>query len=127
MAALEGMAAGRPVVATTTNGLAGMIAQSRSGTLVPPDEPAALADALAPFLTNVGHAVSVGADGRLGMAAVEAKHIAAQREKVYFQAIAHHRARRGGALPVVPPPLVEAPPPPGAPSNGLQAEPPASA
>jgi glycosyltransferase involved in cell wall biosynthesis len=122
MAALEGMAAGRPIVATTTNGLAGLIAQSRSGTLVPPDDPRALADGLAPFLTDVGHAISVGARGRLGMAALEAKRIAKLRERVYLQAIARHRARAGG----VAVPVVEAPPAESV-TNGVQVGAPPSA
>lgn len=46
IAALEAMAAGRPVVGSRVGGLADAIVHERTGLLVPPDDPAALAAAL---------------------------------------------------------------------------------
>ncbi|HEX4352676.1 MAG TPA: glycosyltransferase, partial [Polyangiales bacterium] len=93
IAALEGSAAGRPVVATSSNGLAAYIARWESGTVVAPTDPLALADALAPYLLDAEHAVSVGAHGRAGAATLDAVQVAQQRERVYRRAIANHRAR----------------------------------
>ena len=46
VALMEAMAAGRPVVATTTGGVPELVEDRRTGLLVPPADPAALADAL---------------------------------------------------------------------------------
>jgi len=52
VAALEAMAAGRAVVATRVGGLAEAVVHERTGLLVPPGDPAALAGALAPLLRD---------------------------------------------------------------------------
>ena len=44
MAALEAMAAARPVVASRVGGLAEVVVDGETGLLVPPGDPAALAD-----------------------------------------------------------------------------------
>ncbi|HEY2735136.1 MAG TPA: glycosyltransferase family 4 protein [Polyangiales bacterium] len=93
IAALEGLASGRPVVATSSNGLASHIARWECGTVVAPADPQALADALAPYLLDAEHAVRVGARGRVGTATLDAVQVARQRERVYRRAIANHRAR----------------------------------
>jgi glycosyltransferase involved in cell wall biosynthesis len=46
MVALEALALGRPVVASAVGGLVEVVADGPDGILVPPDDPAALADAL---------------------------------------------------------------------------------
>ncbi len=51
MAVAEALAAGCPVVATIVGGVPAMVTQGRSGLLVPPDDPAALAAALTKVLT----------------------------------------------------------------------------
>ena len=50
LAALEGMAAGLPVVASETGGLPELVGEA--GVLVPPDNPLALANALIGVLTD---------------------------------------------------------------------------
>ncbi len=50
VAALEAMAAGRPVVASRVGGLAEAVVEGGTGLLVPPDDPAALAAALGRLL-----------------------------------------------------------------------------
>jgi len=52
VAALEAMAAGRPVVASRVGGLADVVVDGRTGLLVPPDDDAALATALARILED---------------------------------------------------------------------------
>jgi glycosyltransferase involved in cell wall biosynthesis len=58
------MAVGLPVVAASVGGLAEVVADGHSGTLVPPDEPEALADALAELLKDPDRAARMGAAGR---------------------------------------------------------------
>jgi glycosyltransferase involved in cell wall biosynthesis len=48
----EAMAAGTPVVTTTAGAAGELIVDGRNGRLVPPDDPAALADALAALLAD---------------------------------------------------------------------------
>lgn len=95
--ALEAMASGRPVVASSATGVVRLIEESAAGAVVPPDDPVALADALAPFVIDRDHAAAVGARGRAGVRALEPRAIARQREELYRRAIESHRARRAGA------------------------------
>ena len=52
LAILEAMALRRPVVATPVGGVPEMIENGRTGLLVPPHDPAALADAIVRLLTD---------------------------------------------------------------------------
>lgn len=52
MAAMEAMSAGVPVVASNVGGIPGIIENQIDGLLVPPDDPEALADALAKLVEN---------------------------------------------------------------------------
>lgn len=61
----EAMAAGLPVVSTTVAGVPEMVADGQTGRLVPPRAPAALADALAVFLTDAVLAARLGRAGRV--------------------------------------------------------------
>ncbi|MFD0685140.1 glycosyltransferase family 4 protein [Actinomadura fibrosa] len=58
--AVEAMLAGRPVVASATQGLVEIVEDGENGVLVPPDDPAALADGIARLLDDW--------DGALAMA-----------------------------------------------------------
>ena len=57
LVALEGMAAGLPVVASNEGGVAEIVREAKAGALVPPGDPAALATALR---TLADHPVTVG-------------------------------------------------------------------
>lgn len=70
-AVLEAMAAGLPVVATDVGGLPEMVSSGRTGVLVPPREPIALAAALSDLL---GDAERAAAMGRAARDAVEREH-----------------------------------------------------
>ena len=61
---LEAMALSRPVVASAVGGIPEMIEDGRTGILVPPHDPAALAAALTRLLTNHEEAARLGAAGR---------------------------------------------------------------
>ncbi|SNQ49662.1 Glycosyltransferase [Frankia canadensis] len=94
IAGLEGMASGRPVVATATTGVATWVAKWEGGAVVPPEDAQALADALEPYLTDPELAAAVGARGRAGTAELEPRRIAELRVAVYQKAVDRHRARR---------------------------------
>jgi glycosyltransferase involved in cell wall biosynthesis len=61
---LEAMAAGRAVVASRVGGLVETVVEDRTGLLVPPDAPSALADALEALLTDPNRRLALGAAGR---------------------------------------------------------------
>ena len=64
LAALEGMAAGRPVVATDVGGVGEVVLHGRTGLLVPPRSAPALARALTQVLRDPRLARKLGAAGR---------------------------------------------------------------
>jgi glycosyltransferase involved in cell wall biosynthesis len=63
-AALEWMAAGRPLVATRVGGLPDLVADGVTGLLVPPGDPEALSDALALLLAEPARAEEMGRAAR---------------------------------------------------------------
>ena len=73
---IEAMAAGCPVVATRVGGIPEIITSDDLGTLIAPDDPAALATAITQYLTDADRRRRVGARGaasvraRFGMAAM---------------------------------------------------------
>lgn len=62
--AVQAMLAGRPVVASRTQGLAEIVHDGETGLLVPPDDPAALAGAVAALLDDPARASAVAEAGR---------------------------------------------------------------
>ncbi len=64
LAAVEAAAVGLPVVASAVGGLRDIVADGRTGLLVPPDQPAALANALAHLIAHPDEARQMGAAGR---------------------------------------------------------------
>jgi glycosyltransferase involved in cell wall biosynthesis len=70
----EGMAAGRPVIATTVGGPAETIADGRTGLLAPPKEPAAWAAAITRLLDDPAFARRLGAAGRQAVGHLSLEH-----------------------------------------------------
>ena len=64
LAALDGMLAGKPVVAARVGGLPEVVADGETGLLVPPGDPEALAAALERLLADPGLAQRLGEAGR---------------------------------------------------------------
>jgi glycosyltransferase involved in cell wall biosynthesis len=64
MAALEAMADGLPVVATRVGGLPEVVVHGKTGLLVPPENPRAMADALLALLRDSVRAKQLGEAGR---------------------------------------------------------------
>ena len=64
MSVLEAMAAARPVVCTAVGGIPEMVVDGETGTLVPPGEPRALADAFLGLLRDPEGAARLGRAGR---------------------------------------------------------------
>lgn len=62
--ALEGLASGRPVVATDNPGMDTYVEHGRTGLLVPPGDPQAMADAIAELLADPDRARAMGEAGR---------------------------------------------------------------
>ena len=65
LSVLEAMAAGKPVVATAVGGTPEAVIDGKTGFLVPPGDPAALASGIRKILSNPGLACEMGAAGRL--------------------------------------------------------------
>jgi glycosyltransferase involved in cell wall biosynthesis len=80
VAALEAMAAGRAVVASGVGGLAEAVAHERTGLLVPPDDPPALAGALARLLGDARLRERLAA---AGPARIAERHLASHMVEAY--------------------------------------------
>ena len=85
---LESMACGRPVVAAAVGGLADSVVDGVTGLLVPPRDPAAIADALATLLADETLRRRMGAAGRERVEARYAwERVAATTEQIYERAL----------------------------------------
>jgi phosphatidylinositol alpha-mannosyltransferase len=91
---LEGMAAGRPVVASNIPGYAAVLRDGIDGLLVPPGDPAALADALAAILDDPNRALAMGEAGRERARRYDWPAVAAEIEEVYAEALEAPPGRR---------------------------------
>ena len=109
---LAAYAAGRPVVATSTGGLPEVVEHGRSGLVVPPRDPEALASALVDLLEDLPRAVAMGKRAlELGRTRYSWDGIAEQTANLY-RAILEERRAGGGqtvsrVLPVLDPPPPE--------------------
>jgi glycogen synthase len=95
LAAAEAMAAGRPVVVTSTTGIAEFVRTTAAGEVVPPGHARVLADAMRPYLTDPSRAAETGKRaGNVVMREMDASKIASLREQVYRDAIESFYQRR---------------------------------
>ena len=85
VAALEGMAAGKPVVATRVGGLAESIVDGETGFLVPPEDGAALADAIDRLVADPSMARAMGRKGSARVLSnFTIEQMASQNEAYYY-------------------------------------------
>lgn len=61
---IEAMASGTPVIATRGGGVNEIVTDGETGTLVPPDDPSALADAMVQMIEHVDRRAVMGQNGR---------------------------------------------------------------
>ena len=106
---LEAMAAGKPIVASDIHGYRSVVRRGEQGLLVPPQNPRALAGALARLLSDDGLRERMGASGRERVRQFSWENVTAKVEAYYEFVI--RRLATQGALP----PDYRAPVPPPAP------------
>jgi D-inositol-3-phosphate glycosyltransferase len=95
---LEAMACGIPVVATAIGGLTDTVVPGRTGLLVPPRDPAALADAVASLLADPILRAAFGRAGRRrALHWYDWARVAAQTETVYLRLTGGTRPGRPAA------------------------------
>ena len=87
MTALEAMACGRPVVTTSSTGVAPIVAELDPAAVVPPDDPVALAEALRPYVEDRSFADVTGARARDQVEALNEQAVTL-REAAYERAAA---------------------------------------
>jgi glycosyltransferase involved in cell wall biosynthesis len=98
LAALEAMDAGLPVVATDVIGTAEIVAHGMTGTLVPPQDPPALAEALAELLADPDLRQRYARAGRIRYVEhFTARRMAQDTLRVYEDVLAEVGAPIGGA------------------------------
>jgi len=94
-AVLEAMAAGLPIVASAVGGIREVVFPNRTGLLVPPRDPQALADAICRLMTNPQEARALAAGGR---ALVESQYsfdrMVASIEQLYDQELSRRAPER---------------------------------
>jgi len=88
---LEAMAAGLPVVATRTGGVPEIVEEGRTGILVPPSDPAALAEAMVDLASRPALRASMGALGRERAERFSVDQTADMTYQVYRSALAARR------------------------------------
>jgi glycosyltransferase involved in cell wall biosynthesis len=87
-ALLEYMAAGRAVVATAVGANPTLIDSGKNGLIVPPNDPAAVADAIASYLARPLMAAAFGAAARRKVEAEYSRAAMTRRFEDFFQELA---------------------------------------
>jgi len=88
---LEAMAAGLPIVASKVGGIVDVVEDGKTGLLVPPRNPEALADALERLLSNPTMLDEMGDEGRMRAPAYSWDQLSPRILDVYREAIAEGR------------------------------------
>jgi glycosyltransferase involved in cell wall biosynthesis len=83
LAAVEALAAGRPVIATAVEGLVDVVDDGVNGILIPPGNEDALAEALAQLLANARLRQSMGVQARNSAIKFDAKLLVHRNQQVY--------------------------------------------
>ena len=97
VALIEAMAAGKPVVATRVGGVADVVEHGDTGLLVPPQDPAALAEAILRLAADPAERARMGAAGRRGIAArFSPQRLVDDIDRLYAAALAEKRSPRRG-------------------------------
>jgi glycosyltransferase involved in cell wall biosynthesis len=107
MTAIESLAAGVPVVATRVGGLPEVVTHGRSGLLVPPDDPAALAGALVRVLAEPGLREQLALGARAESRRFTIDRFVDRMEALYRSV--SRDGRRGRPRRLLHPPLVQEP------------------
>ena len=98
LAAMEAMDAALPVVATGVIGTDEVVVQNKTGLLVPPRDPGALADALTQLLADRDLRTAYGRAGRARyLEEFTVEHMVARTAEVYRQVLGFPPMTRGGA------------------------------
>jgi glycosyltransferase involved in cell wall biosynthesis len=92
IALVEAMALGRPVVVTRVGGLPEVVGEGREGLLVPPADPAALADAIVTVLRDPGLQRQMGEAARLRARGLDVRLAVRRAEELYAE-VAWERAQ----------------------------------
>lgn len=87
IALLEAMALGRPVVATRVGGIPEVVEDGRQGILVPPRDPAALAEAILALLGDPGRRARMGEEARRRAADFDLRRAVRRIEDVYEEVL----------------------------------------
>lgn len=97
---LEAMAAARGVIGSSAGGMAEIIEHGRTGLLVPPRNPKAIADAILALLRDPDRRVAMGRAARAHVATAYASDVIGPlQEASYRRAIARAKVRQGGLNP----------------------------
>ena len=95
----EAMAMGVPVVATRIGGVGEILENDRQGLLVPPDDEAALVDALGSLLRDPERRRTLGAAGRLRVEEFSMEQMIRRTEDVYKRLCGTEKGAEGAAAP----------------------------